>query len=967
MKKIPQTLTGRVFGFVFFTLMIFGGFFGNTTSAFAQQAALQTSGDAPQLDSASGKYTWKININGQNVPTGSPINVIIEQSGVAFANSTVTLPPPPQIQTVSYTVQNLEPGTTYSAFAEYNTNVSNITSITTPTSQQTGNTQNQTTPPAPSSDGGIPKCWLGLTQGFDVWGCGAQVIYYLVFVPTSFLLALSGQFMDFLLAYTLDSSSYSMGNFVGQGWKLVRDLTNILFIFILVSIGIGTIIGNAKLGDKKLIGWVIIVALLINFSLFFTKVIIDAGNILGTVFYSAMGVKASDTTSAITNNDLFASSNKKAVSVAIVSKFNPQTIFSETSSLSINTPDPAGVGTPTDTGTPPGWFTVISLILSVINIVTAYAFFVVGLLFVGRVVGLWMAMILSPLAFMSLAVPSYMGFIFSEYKFSSWAEKVAKLSFSAPVFLFFLYVILSFLNQGFLEQAISVSSNMTTIEKLISILVPFVIITMLILKAKDATVKMSDEIGRKFASWGESLGSLAVGGALAVGTGGAALAMRGTMGRGAEALSRSQTLQNAKGKTGVTGMMARLALRGTDKLSKASFDARNTMAADALKSSPLKIDLKRNVIGNAVIGADGKNRGIFGKTEGGYTGMVTRKQEDIEKEARGRLMDGDASKAQDKRAKEYKEKLEAEEGKHSQYQEFMIRSNQGEYNNAKQFAIQQKTLIDPNFNPADLDENEVKQEFLRTKGVATMDEFKKSYKESYENGVAKELELIKDANGVVQGSTYTNKNVAKGSVENSGQINKQRLDDFTEDVKKGNTGVAGAFKSSLQNSTIPGGATLASGINALTRSASNKRAQENAAASIGKKYDVSKLQSELGEISEDITRLENILKNEVKILDSDTPEQRKVKYSQFRIEKQTALANAKAEETRARNAYQNNPTDTTLLKDYTVAMVKKEEAQDNLNEAKNLSENIEKKKERRDKIGETIKGKLNTEKKDDKK
>ncbi|MDQ5962103.1 MAG: hypothetical protein QG669_496 [Patescibacteria group bacterium] len=969
MKKIPQTITGRVFGVVFLVAMVFGNAFTPTKFAVAQVPQISISGTSPTPGDTAGTFVWPLQISTQGLNPGDLVALSITKDGGAFILENLTLPPAPQVQNVSYSALNLTPGSTYVAQAQSGLTSSNPVTIVIPgtgtPSQANPSTGTPPSTPAPANQE-IPKCWISWTEGFSVMGCGAQVIYYLIFVPTSFILALSGQFMDFLLGYTLDSGSYSIGNFVGQGWKLVRDLTNILFIFILVSIGIGTIIGNSKLGDKKLIGWVIIVALLINFSLFFTKVIIDAGNILGTVFYSAMGVKGSDTTSAVTNNSLFDGS-EKSISVAIVSKFNPQTMFANADKYRMQVPSITGEREVIDTGTPPGWFIVLTIILSVVNVVTAYAFFVVGLLFAGRVVGLWIAMILSPLAFMSLAVPSYMSFLFSEYKFSSWAEKVAKLSFSAPVFLFFLYVILSFLNQGFLEQALNVTSDMTTMEKFLSTLVPFVIITMLILKAKDVTVKMSDEIGKKFASWGESLGSLAVGGALAIGTGGAALAMRGTMGRGAAALSRSQTLQTAKGKTGVTGMMARLALRGTDKLSKASFDARNTMAADALKSSPLKIDLKRNVIGNAVIGADGKNRGIFGKTEGGYTGLETRKQEDIEKEARGRLMDGDASKAQDKRAKEYKEKLEAEEGKHSQYQEFMIRSNQGEYNNAKQFAIQQKTLIDPNFNPADLDENEVKQEFLRTKGVATMDEFKKSYKESYENGVAKELELIKDANGVVQGSTYTNKNVAKGSVENSGQINKQRLDDFTEDVKKGNTGVAGAFKSSLQNSTIPGGATLASGINALTRSASDKRAQENAAASIGKKYDVSKLQSELGEISEDITRLENILKNEVKILDSDTPEQRKVKYSQFRIEKQTALANAKAEETRARNAYQNNPTDTTLLKDYTVAMVKKEEAQDNLNEAKNLSENIEKKKERRDKIGETIKGKLNTEKKDDKK
>ena len=959
MKKLPQTIAGRMFGIVFLGAMVFGNAFTPTKYASAQSPQITISTTSPTPGEVAGTFVWPVQINTQGLNPGDSVVLSITKDGGSFIVENLTLPPAPQVQSVTYNALNILPGSTYVAQAQSGLISSSPATIIVPgTGSPTQTTPNTT--PVQRSDGGLPECSFGFVGEAKIGGCVAQLVYYAIFVPTSFLLALSGQLMDFLLAYTLDSDSYSMGNFVGQGWKLVRDLTNILFIFVLVSIGIGTIVGWSKLGDKKLIGMVIIVALLINFSLFFTKVIIDAGNILGTVFYSSMGVKASDTTSAITNNDLFASSNKKAISVAIVSKFNPQTIFSKTNTLEINAPNPAGIDEPTDTGTPPGWFMMISLILSAINIITAYAFFVVGLLFIGRIIGLWMAMILSPLAFMSLAVPNYMEFLFSEYKFSSWAEKVAKLSFSAPVFLFFMYVILSFLNQGFLEQAINVTSNMTTIEKFISIIVPFVIIMMLILKAKDVTVKMSDEIGKKFASWGESLGSLAVGGALALGTGGAALAMRGTLGRGAAALSRSETLNNAKGKSGIAGMTARLALRGTDKLSKASFDARNTAAADALKSSPLKIDLKKNVLGNAFLGTDDKKRGLFGSTNSGYTGLLSRKQEDIEKEARERLMDGDVAANQDKRAKKFKESRESEESKHRQYQDFMLSQNQNEYNQVKQFVIQEKTFDNPNFDPATLDENEVKQEFLRTKGVQTIDEFNENFKKSYESGIAKELELIKNANGVILGSRSNNKNVG------SGEINKQRLDDFTEDVKKGNTGLTGAIKSSLQSSAIPGTSALAKGIDIATTSGSDRIAREKAEGSIGKKYDVSKLQSELGEISNDITRLEGILKNEIKILDSDTPEQRKAKTIKYRTDKQAELADAKAKETKARIEYQANPNDA-MLTAYTTAIVAKEEAQDSLNEAKNLSENIEKKKERRDKIGETIKGKLNPEKKDDKK
>src|SRR3989338_7906269 len=71
------------------------------------------------------------------------------------------------------------------------------------------------------------------------------------------------------------------------GWKIFRDLANILIIFSLLYIGIITIL-NLKLGGydvKKLLVSLIIAAVFINFSLFFTKVIIDSSNLLAVNFY----------------------------------------------------------------------------------------------------------------------------------------------------------------------------------------------------------------------------------------------------------------------------------------------------------------------------------------------------------------------------------------------------------------------------------------------------------------------------------------------------------------------------------------------------------------------------------------------------------------------------------------------------------------------------------------------------------
>ncbi|MBP6856726.1 MAG: hypothetical protein KBC49_03710 [Candidatus Pacebacteria bacterium] len=1067
MKKIPQTITGRVFGIVFLTLLTVGASLANPISVEAEldyntlfdtgssvDFVSSTAGTANSpgetvnvritldtgLSKESGNYTqdeiaaideiysytsgesttwspktWVILIKKTD---GSEEVITDITSRIQGTTSTTTttdifgapvtnIHGPAKVANLSFTINSTNPiiasnsnytlgfyyrsnsdgegggdadldGSGSNAYYRIGSEKTFATSNGTP-GASSGNTNNlppeTSTSSVEKNDGGFPECSLGFLPGttMNISGCFAQLVYYAIFVPTSFILALSGQFMDFLLGYTLDSGSYSIGNFVGQGWKLVRDLTNILFIFILVSIGIGTIIGNSKLGDKKLIGWVIIVALLINFSLFFTKVIIDAGNILGTVFYSAMGVKASSTTSAITNNSLFAG-DEKSISVAIVSKFNPQTLFQEINQYNMKVPGIAGEPEVVNTGTPPGWFTIVTLILSVINVVTAYTFFVVGLLFMGRVVGLWIAMMLSPLAFMSLAVPSYMSFLFSEYKFSSWAEKVAKLSFSAPIFLFFLYIVLSFLKGGFLTEAMAVTSDMTTMEKFLSTLVPFVIITMLILKAKDVTVKMSDEIGKKFASWGESLGSLAVGGALAIGTGGAALAMRGTVGRAASAISQSQTMQTAKGKSGIVGMASRLALRGTDKLSKASFDARNTSAADALKSSPLKIDLKRNTIGNAFLGTNDKDRGLLGSSSGGIEGMNKRREADIVKEAEERQLKGFAFDQQDKRAKEYKTNLATA----TESQKAINMAAEGTvspavYNADKNRKIQADIARGVIEKAEDFNEGAYKETYFASSGYKDLAKVENEIKENFERTYGKNASLT------------------------GAEFNKKAVGDFKDEVAKGNYGVGGAIKSTIENitgkdlnqATLPNygkagifGATAAlGGVAAAAPLAGagmissavggfNEPQRAGALKAIDKKFGNKDLESVTNELKKIDADIKDYLTNEGKLTEDQiknlTNFEKQAKLSEIRKEKEKDSREIKFERDEKNELYKReiDPVKKKLLREEILTLdARQSEVRDKIDELKNLFDKRDRKQDAKEKLENKINPK---DKKDDK-
>jgi hypothetical protein len=142
-------------------------------------------------------------------------------------------------------------------------------SSSTPTLVQQGVTLNNN---STTTDGAtkLPSC--GIFDKSDVMGCVAQIIFYVIFTPTSYIMTLAGEIMDWGLGYSIDSDSYPVSghSFVTDGWRIMRDLANIFFIFILVYIAITTILGQTK---ERLIGMVILVALTINFSLFLTKIV----------------------------------------------------------------------------------------------------------------------------------------------------------------------------------------------------------------------------------------------------------------------------------------------------------------------------------------------------------------------------------------------------------------------------------------------------------------------------------------------------------------------------------------------------------------------------------------------------------------------------------------------------------------------------------------------------------------------
>jgi len=117
----------------------------------------------------------------------------------------------------------------------------------------------------------LPGCGLGITDESSPGGCLPVFSYYVLYTPTAWLISVAGAFFDRMIVFSLDKDTIDF-KFANEGWRLTRDLANIGFILILLYISFLTILQGGGATLRPLVARVIIVALLINFSLFFTMV-----------------------------------------------------------------------------------------------------------------------------------------------------------------------------------------------------------------------------------------------------------------------------------------------------------------------------------------------------------------------------------------------------------------------------------------------------------------------------------------------------------------------------------------------------------------------------------------------------------------------------------------------------------------------------------------------------------------------
>lgn len=455
-------------------------------------------------------------------------------------------------------------------------------------------------------------CGFGMTDHSSLWpGCFVSASYGLFYVIPSWLLYVSAYFFNVLISITLSSKLFAGSTFIPAAWGVVRDLSNIFFILILLFIAIEVILGLGGINVKKTIAKVVIIALLINFSMFFTQVIIDTSNILALIFYNKISVATVDKSGNIVDRPYDSAAGEKDVAGGMVSAFDPTTLISaDFFAQAVKHPPVNGKAVDDDKEVSFGIMIGIILIAGLLMFFASYCLFVAGISFVGRMIELFILIIFSPFAFMSSTVPKLAGVEYLGW--DAWFKRLITVSFMAPIFMFFLYFIFMLISaKPSVFGNILDTSKKSLIETILLVVIPAMIILILLLKATDFAKKGGGKLGEVVMKGAKMAGGLALGAA----TGGAALLGAGAVGSLASRAASSKEL-NAKAKENTFGgMAARMALKTADYGSKATFDVRKIPGVGSLaKAGGINLEAAKGI--------------GLGSKEGGYQ---QRRKEQVEK------------------------------------------------------------------------------------------------------------------------------------------------------------------------------------------------------------------------------------------------------------------------------------------------------------------------------------------------
>jgi hypothetical protein len=368
-----------------------------------------------------------------------------------------------------------------------------------------------------------PWSW-NLTLG----GCVAWGLSWLVVPITGSIFYLAATVFNWMVFISLDSASFllqsgGIGLVISNTWTIFRDLANMFFIFVVIYIGISTMLDLNLVNTKKQLVRVITIAILINFSLVVTRIVIDASNVAAYGFYDAFPI-ANPTNDPglpypIGARNLATPFMDITSVTRIAGDFSFDTWVKESQEKTA-----AGKE---NSGTFVGAIVAI-LMVAIVQVVGSFVLFAAAILFLNRFMIFIILMITSPIAFICFSTPKLEGY------WKKWWDSLLKNAFFAPIFLALYYVAANiFIGSHDTQIFTSVRGNSTSVMSFVGMLIiQFSIAVGFMVIALTSARSLGIRGAGTIVNWGNNKRKNIVG-----------MAGRNTIGRAGTAIAESNTMK----------------------------------------------------------------------------------------------------------------------------------------------------------------------------------------------------------------------------------------------------------------------------------------------------------------------------------------------------------------------------------------------------------------------------------------
>ncbi len=253
-----------------------------------------------------------------------------------------------------------------------------------------------------------------------IYAIPSYAIYNGIIPVISVAVRIVGGLLDFGIQFSMNSMGILNDPSIAIGWKAVRDVCNLGFIFALIAIAISTILDTtgwfSSYDAKKKLLTVIVAATLMNFSLYATKAVIDISNVAAQWFYDA-------TLRLVPGEDTGGVAENKSLSFTLYSTLKFAKFYQNTD-LNNQGVERFAIG----------------IALIVLNLFAIKMLWGIAFLFIGRGITFVILLITSPIYVMGFVLPQL------ETQQKKWIEELKTNAMLAPMFLLTLYVVLYFIN-----------------------------------------------------------------------------------------------------------------------------------------------------------------------------------------------------------------------------------------------------------------------------------------------------------------------------------------------------------------------------------------------------------------------------------------------------------------------------------------------------------------------------------------